>query len=581
MFRFDNPQYLYLLLIIPVLVGLFWLNRRVGRKRLLRLGKPQYVKRLMADVSEKRVWAKFCLLVGALAFVVLALARPQMGMRLKADQMDGIEVVVAMDVSNSMMATDVSPTRLDKAKQVVLSLCNRLKNDKIALVVFAGNAFLQMPMSADNVSVSMFLDDINTGMIPVQGTSIAEALNVSLGAFSTQKDVKRAVVVITDGEDHEGGVDDALASLKKKGVQVYVMGIGSTKGSPIRMGNDYLRDENGEIVITRLNEQMCQRIAKAANGSYIHIDNSNSAQDELVDDLNRLQRTNLQSDAYEEYNDLFPWMIMVALILLVVEVIVQPRRTHYFDSWHLFSVRPRGGKTVVLLLAVMMIVGASCQSPTNTKTAVKVQTNKGNIAFRKKADSLSVIHYKKALAMDSMGYKAHYNLGNSYFRQNKAEEAVNEYEKSIMCNPPTIIKAAAYHNIGVINQSAQRYDEAIEAYKNSLRAFPRDDRTRYNLALCQKLRKNSPNQNQQQKNQQQNQDKQQDKQNQQQNQQGQQQSPQQQQNQQQQNQSQRDDMSKQSAEQMLRAVQMMERDTQQKLKRKRVPATRRRLEKNW
>lgn len=574
MFRFENPQYLYFLLLIPVLIGLFWLNRRVGRRRLLRLGKPQYVKRLMADVSPKRVWAKFCLLLGALAFLVLALARPQMGMRLKTEQMDGIEVVVAMDVSNSMMATDVSPTRLEKAKQVVLSLCNRLKNDKIALVVFAGDAFLQMPMSADNVSVSMFLDDINTGMIPMQGTSIAEALNVSLGSFSTQKDVKRAVVVITDGEDHEGGVDEALAALKKKGAQVYVMGIGSTKGSPIRIGRDYLRDENGEIVITRLNEQMCRNIAKSANGAYIHIDNTNSAQDELVDDLNRLQRTNLQSDAYEEYNDLFPWMAVVALILLILEVVVQPRRTHYFDSWHLFTARPHGGKTAVLLIGVMMIVGAGCQSPTRTNTPVKVQTNKGNIAFHKNADSLSVIHYKKALALDSVNYKAHYNLGNSYLTQGKAEEAVKEYEKSLQCNPTNIIKAAAYHNIGVINQSAQRYDEAIEAYKHSLRAFPRDDRTRYNLALCQRLRKKSPNQNQQQQQQQQNKNNQQDKQQQQ-------QSPQQQQSQQQQQQSQREDMSKQNAEQMLRAVQMKERDTQQKLKRKQVPVTRRRLEKNW
>lgn len=574
MFRFENPQYLYFLFLIPILLGLFWLNRRVGRKRLLRLGKPQYVKRLMSDVSEKRVWIKFSLLLGALMFLVLTLARPQMGMRLKTEQMDGIELVVAMDVSNSMMAADVAPTRLDKAKQVVLSLCNRLKNDKIALVVFAGDAFLQMPMSADNVSVSMFLDDISTGMIPTQGTSIAEALNVSLGSFSTQKDVKRAVVVITDGEDHEGGVDDAIAALKKKGAQVFVMGVGSTKGSPIRLGNDYLRDENGAVVITRLNEQMCRNIAKSAGGEYIHIDNSNSAQDELVDDLNRLQRTNLQSDAYEEYYDLFPWTAVAALLLLILEVVVQPRRSHYFDSWHLFSVRSRGGKTAVILAALMMSMGINAMAADRTKTSVKLQTHKGNIAFHKKADSLSVIRYKKALALDSLNYKAHYNLGNSYLRQGKAAEAVKEYEKSLHCNPPTVIKAAAYHNIGVINQSAQRYDDAINAYKQSLRAFPRDDRTRYNLALCQRLRKNSPKQNQQQQKQQNKQDDKQNKQNQQKN-------SQQQQNKQQQQSQQRQNMSKQNAEQMLRAVQMKERDTQQKLKRKRVPATRRRLEKNW
>lgn len=567
MFRFESPQFLYLLLLIPLLICLFWLNRRLAQKRLLRLGKPQYVKRLMADVSAKRVWLKFALLLGALCFIILSLSRPQMGMRLKTDRMDGIEVVVAMDVSNSMMAADVSPTRLDKAKQVVTSLCNRLKNDKIALVVFAGQAFLQMPMSADNVSVSMFLDDINTDMIPTQGTSIAEALQVALGSFSTQKDVKRAVVVITDGEDHEGGVDDVLSALKKKNVQVYVMGVGSGKGAPIRVGNDYLRDQDGQVVITRLNEQMCRRIAQSADGAYIHIDNTNSAQDELVDDLNRLQRTNLQSGAYEEYNDLFPIMALCAALLLIAEVIIGSRRTHYFDSWHLFSPRQSGSKVMFLLALMTISLGAVA------RTSVKVQTNKGNICFRKKADSLSIIHYRKAIALDTLNYKAHYNLGNSYLRQGKAQEAMAEYQKSIRCQPPAIIKAAAYHNIGVINQSSQRYDEAIEAYKQSLRAFPRDDRTRYNLALCQKLRKKSPNQNKQSQQQQPQQKSQQNKQKQ-----NPQQTPQQQS---QQSQPQQQNMSKQSAEQMLRAVQMKERETQQKLKNKRVPATRRRLEKNW
>ncbi|MBO4486770.1 MAG: VWA domain-containing protein, partial [Bacteroidaceae bacterium] len=331
--QFANPEYLYLLIVLPLLVVLFWLNRRAGHKRLLRLGKAEYVRRLIAEVSETRVWVKFSLLMAALAMIVLMLARPRMGMRLKTDTLSGIEVVVAMDISNSMLANDVEPSRLEKAKQVVGSLCSRLRNDKIALVIFAGNAFLQMPMSADNVSVRMFLDAISTTMIPAQGTSIAEALRISNGSFSAQKDVKRAVVVITDGEDHEGGVEDALSDLRKKGVSVYVLGIGSSKGSSIRMGNDYLRDAEGNVVVTRLNEDMCRQIAKAADGTYIHIDNSNSAQDQLVDELNQLQRSNLSSNAYEEYNDLFPWLAVVTLVLLVLEVVIQSRRSHYFEGW--------------------------------------------------------------------------------------------------------------------------------------------------------------------------------------------------------------------------------------------------------
>lgn len=571
MFRFANPEFLYLLAAVPLLVLLFWLNRKVGRKRLLRLGKPEYVKRLMGDVSVARVWVKFGLLMAALALVVLMLARPQMGMRMKADTTMGIELVVAMDVSNSMLAEDVEPSRLAKAKQVVGSLCSRLKNDKIALVVFAGNAFLQMPMSADNVSVRMFLDAISTGMIPAQGTSIAEALNISLGSFSAQKDVKRAVVVITDGEDHEGGIEEALAALKKKGVSVYMLGIGSTKGAPIRSGNDYLRDNEGNVVISRLNEDMCRQIARNAHGSYIHIDNSNSAQDQLVDELSHLQRSELASTAYAEYNDLFPWLAVLVLVLLAAEVVMQSRKSHYFDWLHLFSVKQAGKKTAMLVLLLSSSALAMAQAPT------KVQTHKGNVAFGKQRDSLAVIHYQKAIAHDSTNFKAHYNLGNAYLRQGKAQDALREYEKSAQCVPSRLVRAGLYHNIGVVFQSAGQFDEAIEAYKNSLRAYPLDDRTRYNLALCQHQRKKNP---QQQPQPQQDKD---DKKGQDQQQQSQQQEQQQQRpdNQQQHEPEPQQQMSKQNAEQMLRAMQMRERETQDKLKRKAMPAGRRHFEKNW
>ena len=566
--QFANPEYLYLLIVLPLLVVLFWLNRRAGHKRLLRLGKAEYVRRLMAEVSETRVWVKFSLLMAALAMIVLMLARPRMGMRLKTDTLSGIEVVVAMDISNSMLANDVEPSRLEKAKQVVGSLCSRLRNDKIALVIFAGNAFLQMPMSADNVSVRMFLDAISTTMIPAQGTSIAEALRISNGSFSAQKDVKRAVVVITDGEDHEGGVEDALSDLRKKGVSVYVLGIGSSKGSSIRMGNDYLRDAEGNVVVTRLNEDMCRQIAKAADGTYIHIDNSNSAQDQLVDELNQLQRSNLSSNAYEEYNDLFPWLAVVTLVLLVLEVVIQSRRSHYFEGWNLFGSH-RGGKALMLLLLLTVPLVAAAQSPT------KVQTHKGNVSFTRNLDSLAVIYYKKAIALDSTNFKAHYNLGNTYMRQGKAQDAIREYEKSATLSPSRLVKAAIYHNIGVLNQSAKQFEPAIDAYKKSLRAYPLDNRTRYNLALCQHQRQKNPNQpppSPQNKDDKQGQDK---------NKQDQQKQDQQQQDPNKQQQQQHDQMSKQNAEQMLRAVEMKERETQDKLKRKAAPAGRRRFEKNW
>lgn len=571
MFRFESPEFLYLLIAVPILFLLFWLNRRVGRKRLLRLGKPEHVGRLLSEVSVTRLWVKFSLLMAALTFGILMLARPQMGMRMKTNTVSGIEIVVAMDVSNSMMAADVEPTRLDKAKIVVSSLANRLQNNKMALVVFAGNAFPQMPMSADNVSVSMFLDAINTSMITTQGTSIAEALTVSEGCFSQQKDVKRAVVVITDGEDHEGGVEEALASLRSKDIKVYMLGIGSTKGAPIKLANDYMRDREGNVVITRLNEDMCRQIAREAQGTYIHIDNSNSAQDQLADELSQLQRSKLEVASYQEYNELFPWLAILVLILLVAEVMLMPRKSHYFDNWNIFRA-PSRLKT--LLIAAMLISSLVAEAQSQTK----VQTHKGNVAFNHKQDSLAVIHYKKAIALDSTNYKAHYNLGNTYFRLQRGQDAYEEYTKAARHMPSRFIKAAIYHNLGVLSYATKQYDKAVEAYKESLRSWPNDDRVRYNLALAQYMLKKNPPQNQPQQNQQNKDDKQGEDKNKQDQQQQQQQ--QNQQNQQQQ-QKQQQDMSKQNAEQMLRAVQMKERQTQEKLKHKQVPATRRYFEKNW
>lgn len=604
---FANPSYLFILVFIPVIIILFAINRKTGKQRLLKLGKPEFVKQMMPAVSESRMWVKFSLLLAALTMLVFAIARPQIGMHITSKTTSGIEVVVALDVSNSMLANDVQPTRMEKAKAVVSSLCNRLTEDKIALVVFAGNAFLQMPMSADNVSVGMFLEDINTGMIPTQGTSIAQALSVSSKSFSRQKDVKRAVVVITDGEDHEGGVESVLSDLQKQGVKVFVMGIGSTEGSRIFVDGQNMLDADGNEVVTRLNESMCQNIAKMANGTYIHIDDSNSAQDQLVSDLNSLQKSRLDNDAYDDYYELYPWFTLLALIFIILEVIILPQRSHYFDSWNIFSNMAKvykdkgtGLKTSgssehlvksnrwsgisTVILAFSLLALTSC-----VNSSTKVMTHKGNQAYDKHQDSLAIINYNIALALDTTNSKALFNLGNTYLRGQNTNEALARYEQSAKQTNTPILKARAYHNIGLLHQLSQKYDEAIASYKESLRADPTNDNTRYNLALCQYLKDKNPQQNQQNQPDQQNknqdqQNKEQDKNNQ--NQQNKNQQDKQDNNnksdqQQSQSSNKNQDISKENAEQILRAAQMKERETQDKLNRKRLPMTRRQLEKNW
>lgn len=465
-----------------------------------------------------------------------------------------------------MNAQDVEPTRLEKAKYVLSSLFKRLTNDRVALVAFAGNAFLQMPLSADNVSVDMFMDQMTTNMIPTQGTSIAEALSVCQKSFSEQEHVSRAIVLITDGEDHEGGVEEILTELKDQGVKVYVLGIGSPQGSPIVVGNEYLRDIDGNVVVTKLNEEMCKSIAAEADGTYIHIDNSNSAQEQLVSELKQLQKAKLDTAVYEEYNELFPWLAILAILLLIAEVVLLSRRSHYFDNWHLFAASPKTRKTLLVVAMMSLGMSAFAQSPT------KVQTHKGIVYFNKKLDSLSVIHNKRAIALDSTNYKAHYNLGNTYLRQGKAEMAVKEYQAAARFTQSKLARGAIYHNIGTIYQANRLYDEAIEAYKESLRAYPQDDRTRYNLAECQRYRKKNPNQN---PDNQQNQDNKQ----QQQQQQQQQQNQDNQQNQKQNQQNPPPKMDKQNAEQILRAAQMKERQVRDKVNSR--PARRSSKAKNW
>ncbi|MDD6784219.1 MAG: VWA domain-containing protein [Prevotellaceae bacterium] len=558
MFRFESPQYLYFLIGIVILALLFLYNRKRDENKLLKLGEPLKVKKLRVGTSNKLSGVKQWLLLAALSLIIIALSRPQMGTRLKTDYKNGIEIVIALDVSNSMLAQDVSPTRLDKAKSLISLLCDRLKNNKFALVVFAGNAYLQVPMSADNVSIKMFLDAVSPGMITTQGTSLAQAIDISVRSFSDQKDVKRAVVVITDGEDHEGGMDDAISQLKSKNAKLFMLGVGSPQGGKINIGNDFLRDKDGQIVVTHLNETMCKEIASNANGQYIRLDNSGTAQKQLVDELTDIQTSSLESSSYEEYNELYYWLLIIALCLMVIDIVLSLGISLHFMSG-------AKNKTLLIIVAVCLTTTATAQSK------AKILTHKGNVAFNNKKDSLAIIYYKKAVGLDSTFFKAKYNLGNTYLRQGKPSEAMKEYQNASSTNSSKLLQKAINHNMGLVYYMSGQYDKAIDAYKKALRAQPNDDRTRYNLALAQYMQKknkqnNPDNGNGQDKNNPDKNKNQDNKQN---------------QNKNNNNNKKEQNMSRQNTDQMLRAVEMKERQTQEKLKRNPQSPARRYIEKNW
>lgn len=321
MLRFEDPLYLYILLVVPLLVILRFIVWRSKNKKLKALGDYSLLKQLMPDVSKSRPTIKFWLLISAFVLLVVMLARPQMGSKISKEKRNGIEAIICMDISNSMLAEDVVPSRLDKSKMLVENLIDNFTNDKIGLVVFAGDAFIQLPITSDYVSAKMFLSNIDPSLIATQGTDIARAISMATKSFTKQEHVGRAIIVITDGEDHEGGAKEAAEAAKKQGINVFVLGVGDPKGAPIPIGNGgYMTDQHGETVMSALNTQMCREIAEAGSGTYIHVDNTSDAQEQLNDGLAKLQRGETDSVIYSEYDEQFQAFGILALLLLIAEV---------------------------------------------------------------------------------------------------------------------------------------------------------------------------------------------------------------------------------------------------------------------
>lgn len=330
MFRFENPAFLYLLIIIPVIIVIRFLEMRKRKLKLKKFGDLSLLKQLMPDVSSSRKSLKFWLMVAALALLIVMLARPQMGTKISQEKRKGIEVIISLDISNSMRAEDVVPSRLDKSKMLVENMVDNFTNDKVGLVVFAGDAFIQLPITSDYVSAKMFLQNTDPSLIATQGTDLAGAIELSSKSFTQQDKVGRAILIITDGEDHEGGAIEAAEKARKNGIRVFVLGVGSTKGSPVPDGNGgYMKDNSGQEVISALNEEMCKQVAQAGGGAYIHVDNTSLAQRQLNDELTKLQKGDISSVVYSEYDEQFQAVGILVLILLIIEMLILERKNPF------------------------------------------------------------------------------------------------------------------------------------------------------------------------------------------------------------------------------------------------------------
>lgn len=337
MLRFEDPIYLWMLLIIPILVLVRFIVWRKRKRNLRKFGDPSLLKEMMPDVSKYRPTIKFCLLLSAITILIFMIARPQVGSKISHEKREGIEVLIALDISNSMLAPDVIPSRLEKSKLLIEDLVDHFTNDKVGLVVFAGDAFVQLPITNDYVSAKMFLQNINPSLITTQGTDLARAISLSQSCFTQREHIGRAIIVITDGEDHEGGALEAAREAYKKGINVFILGVGTSKGAPIPDGNGgYLKDNSGQTVLSALNEQMCQQVAKAGNGVYIHVDNTSDAQEKLNKELSKLQSGISDTVVYSEYNEQFQIFGIILLLLLIVETILLESRNPLFKQINLF-----------------------------------------------------------------------------------------------------------------------------------------------------------------------------------------------------------------------------------------------------
>lgn len=537
------------------------------RKALKTWGDKELNLRQMPELSRHRPMAKFCLVVAALALIIVMLARPQMGTKVSNEKRHGIEAIICLDISNSMLAADVTPDRLEKSKMLVENMVDHFTNDKIGLVVFAGDAFTQLPITADYVSAKMFLQNTTPDLIQEQGTDIAKAINLARNSFTQQKNIGRAIIVITDGEDHEGGAMEAAKEAKKEGMRVFILGVGSTQGAPIPNGEGgYMTDNSGNTVMTALNEKMCQEIAAAGSGTYIHVDNTNEAQERLNNELSKLQKNEVSSVVYSDYDDQFQVVGIIAILLLIIEVIILECKPSWQKKMSLFR---KKGKTAAIIAILMMI------ATTASAQADRQLIRQGNREFRAQQFEKAEATFRKACAANQQNPEALYNLGCALQAQQKDSMAIVSYENAAKLQKDPLRRAQAFHNMGVICQQKKMFGEAIEAYKQALRCNPKDDETRYNLALCMKQQKNQPKQNNQNdKNNKDNKDNKKD--------QNKDQDKNQNKNQDNKNeQKQQEQMSKENAEQLLNAAMQQEQATQQRLKKAQQQPRQSRHQKNW
>lgn len=337
MFRFANPYILYLLLIIPAAIVLFIFAQMRRRRRLERFASSSLLAQLTPSASPARLRTKFVLYSLALAFLILAAARPQVGSKLREEHQKGIEMMLVVDVSNSMLAEDFEPNRLDRTKFAIDRVVESMKQDRIGVVAFAGEAQVQLPITSDYRMARAFARKLSPQMVRTQGTDLGAAIKLATMSFSSQSEGSRVMILITDGENHESDALEAAQAAAEKGIAIYTIGIGTPEGAPVMIGGEYLTDENGDMVVSKLDEKMLQEIASTTGGTYVRATKQSIGLKEIVDRLKELDESDLATTRFEAFDEQFQYPLVVALLLLLIEWLILDRRNPLLARFNIFG----------------------------------------------------------------------------------------------------------------------------------------------------------------------------------------------------------------------------------------------------
>jgi Ca-activated chloride channel family protein len=533
-FSLQHIDFLLALAAIPVLTVLFFLLIQWKKRTVKKIGDEMLVKEMTRHHSSGKFAIKFILVLAAFAAITLALTNPRSNNGSEKVNRNGIDVMIALDVSKSMLAQDIKPSRLDRAKQLLGKLIDKLSNDRIGIVVFAGRSYLQMPLTGDHGAAKMYLAAANTDAVPTQGTVISDALKMCYSAFSGKEKKYKAVILISDGEDHDEGAQKAASDLASDGIVVNTVGIGSPGGSEIidETTNQPKKDNNGNVVISKLNEEELRTIAEKGNGIYQLFTNTDEVVSALDSRLSTMDQRTVTEDSLINYKSFFQWLAALALIILMVEFFMSERTKRI------------AAVAAAIFCSIMIPFHSGAQ---NEKKLIK----KGNEAYGKSQFSDAIAQYKKVTDKNPDNATAQFNMGNALYRDQKSDDAVAAFDKALSTTPDKMERSKAFYNKGVVLQNNKKLPECIEAYKNALKLDPDDEDARQNLqkALIQQKQQQQNKNDKQDKKKEQKQDQKKEKQD------------------QQEPKPQPSKLTKQDAEQKLKALLQQEKNLQEKLRR--------------